>query len=56
VRITKMRGIVEHRPKYDLVATYHPSYLLRLKDEGDYAAKYAQLVGDLRIALPYLQQ
>jgi DNA polymerase len=34
VRITKTRG-VERRPNYDLVATYHPSYLLRLKDEGD---------------------
>ena len=56
VRITKMRGIVEHRPKFDLVATYHPSYLLRLKDKSDYAATYAQFVGDLRLALPYLEQ
>jgi len=27
-----------------------------LKDKSDYAATYAQFVGDLRLALPYLEQ
>jgi uracil-DNA glycosylase family protein len=57
VRITQIRGIVQRRSALpDTVATFHPSYLLRLKDESEYATTYGRFVGDLRIALPYLRQ
>ena len=56
-RITQIRGSVQRRAALpDIVATFHPSYLLRLKDESEYATTYGQFVGDLRIALPYLRQ
>ena len=54
-RITVSRGEVQHREGLpDVLPTFHPSFLLRLKDrpEGDEA--YAQFVADLEIAKSYL--
>ena len=51
-RVTKQRGIVlesEFAPK--VVATVHPSSLLRQPDEESRAREYALFVDDLRIAL-----
>jgi uracil-DNA glycosylase len=57
VRVTQIRGMVQRRPGLpDVVATFHPSYLLRLKGEGEYATAYAHFLDDLRIAVPYLLQ
>jgi DNA polymerase len=55
-RITQSRGQVQRREGLpDVLATYHPSFLLRIKDrpEGDEA--YGDFVGDLRAAARYLQ-
>jgi uracil-DNA glycosylase len=55
-RITKSRGEVQSRERLpDVIATYHPSFLLRIKDrpEGDEA--HAQFVEDLRAAARYMQ-
>ena len=50
-RITKSRGQVLHREGLpDVLATFHPSYLLRLKDRPGGEEAYAQFVGDLRTA------
>jgi uracil-DNA glycosylase len=54
-RITQSRGQVQAREGLpDVIATYHPSFLLRLKNrpEGDEA--YGQFVDDLRTAAQYL--
>lgn len=55
-RITQSRGEVQSREGLpDVIATYHPSFLLRVKDrpEGDQA--YDDFVNDLRIAARYMQ-
>jgi uracil-DNA glycosylase len=55
-RITQSRGEVQRREGLpDVIATYHPSFLLRIKGrpEGDEA--YGQFVDDLRAASRYLQ-
>ncbi|HET7404028.1 MAG TPA: UdgX family uracil-DNA binding protein [Usitatibacter sp.] len=55
-RITQGRGEVQRREGLpDVIATYHPSFLLRIKTrpEGDEA--YGQFVDDLRAASRYLQ-
>jgi uracil-DNA glycosylase family protein len=50
-RITKSRGRLLHREGLpDLLATFHPSYVLRLKDRPGGDEAYAQLVADLRVA------
>jgi uracil-DNA glycosylase len=51
VTIGKMRGM-EHRLADSTPAfvTIHPSYLLRIQDEGDKAREYRQFVADLRNA------
>jgi DNA polymerase len=50
-RITKSRGQVMQREGLpDLLATFHPSYLLRLKDRPGGEEAYAQFVADLRVA------
>ena len=50
-RITKSRGQLTRREGLpDLLATYHPSYLLRLKDRPGGDEAYAQFVADLRVA------
>lgn len=50
-RITRSRGELQRREGLpDVIATYHPSFLLRIRDrpEGDQA--YAEFVEDLRAA------
>jgi DNA polymerase len=50
-RITRERGrILEREGLPEILATYHPSYLLRLKDRPGGDEAYAQFVGDLRKA------
>ena len=55
-RITQSRGQVQQREGLpDVIATYHPSFLLRIKDrpEGDQA--YGEFVDDIRAASRYVQ-
>jgi uracil-DNA glycosylase len=54
-RITQSRGQVQAREGLpDVIATYHPSFLLRLKDRPEGEQAYRQFVDDLRIAAQYL--
>ncbi|HEX6633394.1 MAG TPA: UdgX family uracil-DNA binding protein [Usitatibacter sp.] len=54
-RITQERGQVQRREGLpDLVPTFHPSYLLRLKDRPGEEEAHAQFVADLRLAARYL--
>jgi len=54
-RITRQRGKVQRREGLpDLVPTFHPSYLLRLKDRPGEEEAHRQFVADLRIAARYL--
>ena len=54
-RITRQRGNVQRREGLpDVVATFHPSYLLRLKDRPGEEEAQRQFVADLRIAARYL--
>lgn len=47
--IGKIRGkIVEMPDGGKMVATIHPSYILRIEDEGDKRAQYRQFVRDLK--------
>ena len=56
-RITQQRGQVQKREGLpDVLATYHPSYLLRLKGRPGEEEAYAQFVDDLKIAARYLVQ
>src|SRR5436305_319583 len=55
-RITQSRGQVQSREGLpDVIATFHPSYLLRLKGRPGEDEAYAQFVSDLRLASRYLQ-
>jgi DNA polymerase len=55
-RITQSRGQVQHREGLpDVLATYHPSFLLRTLDRPEGEEIYAQFVADLRLAARYLQ-
>ena len=54
-RITQQRGQVQVREGLPAVlATYHPSFLLRVKDRPEGADVHAQFVDDLRMAAQYL--
>ena len=54
-RITQQRGQVQVREGLPAVlATYHPSFLLRVKDRPEGADIHAQFVDDLRMAAQYL--
>jgi DNA polymerase len=56
-RITRERGQVQRRDGLpDVLATYHPSYLLRVKDRPEGAEIRRQFVGDLRRAAAYAVQ
>jgi DNA polymerase len=56
-RITRERGRVQRRDgQPDVLATYHPSYLLRVKDRPEGAEIQRQFVGDLRRAAAYAVQ
>ena len=39
-----------------LVATIHPSYLLRIRDDDDKAAEYGRFVNDLRLCAELLEK
>jgi DNA polymerase len=55
-RITQSRGQVQQRDGLpDVIATYHPSFLLRIKDKPEGDEVYAQFVADLRAASRYMQ-
>ena len=55
-RITQGRGQVQSREGLpDVVPTFHPSYLLRLKDRPGEEEAYRSFVSDLRIAARYVQ-
>ena len=55
-RITQSRGQVQQREGLpDVLATYHPSFLLRTIDRPEGEKIYRQFVADLRIAGRYLQ-
>ena len=56
-RITQGRGQVQRREGLpDVIATYHPSFLLRIKDRPEWRETYGQFVDDLRTAAQYLLQ
>ena len=56
-RITQQRGEVQSREGLpDVVPTFHPSYLLRLKGRPGEEEAYTQFVEDLRTAARYLQE
>jgi DNA polymerase len=53
-RITQGRGQVQQREGLpDVLATYHPSFLLRVKDRPEGEEIYRQFVADLEIARAY---
>ena len=39
-----------------LVATVHPSYILRIEDEADKRAQYRQFVADLKLCAKMLMK
>ena len=56
-RITQDRGKVQRREGLpDVLATYHPSFLLRVKDRPEGEEIHRRFVDDLRIAAGYLVQ
>ena len=56
-RITQGRGQVQRRVGLpDVIATYHPSFLLRIKDRPEWQETYGQFVDDLKTAAQYLLQ
>jgi DNA polymerase len=56
-RITLQRGQIQSREGLpDVLATYHPSFLLRVKDRPEGEAIHGQFVDDLRTAAQYLVQ
>ena len=56
-RITQQRGQVQSREGLpDVLATYHPSFLLRVKDRPEGDEIHGQFVDDLRTAAQYLVQ
>jgi len=53
--INKIRGRVLPLPGGgQMVATIHPSYILRIEDEGDKRTQYRQLVADLKLCAKIL--
>ena len=54
-RITRQRGVVlQHEPYGKVMATYHPSALLRMPDPDARERAYAEFVTDLRLLRKYL--
>jgi uracil-DNA glycosylase family protein len=50
IAINKVRGRVLPLPDGGrMLATIHPSYILRIEDEADKKAQYRQFVGDLKV-------
>ena len=55
-KITQSRGVVQQREGLpDVIATFHPSYLLRLKGRPGEEEAWKQFVHDLRTAARYVQ-
>ena len=55
-RITLERGRLQRRESLpDILATYHPSFLLRLKDRPEGEEAYRTFVADLRTAARHVQ-
>jgi uracil-DNA glycosylase len=55
--IAKLRGHPVPLPDgTPLVATIHPSYLLRIQDDDDKAAEYGRFVSDLRLCAQLLEK
>jgi DNA polymerase len=55
--VAKLRGqAVPLSDGTPLVATIHPSYLLRIRDDDDKAAEYARFVNDLRLCAKLLEK
>ena len=55
-RITQGRGLLQRREGLvDVIATYHPSYLLRLKGRPGEDEAWAQFVADLKTAQKYVK-
>jgi uracil-DNA glycosylase len=55
--IAKLRGRATPLPDgTPLVATIHPSYLLRIRDDDDKAAEYGRFVQDLRLCAELLEK
>jgi uracil-DNA glycosylase len=56
-RITQSRGQLQRREGLvDVIATYHPSYLLRLKGRAGEEEAWEQFVADLKTAQKYVQE
>ena len=56
-RITQSRGELQVREALpDVIATYHPSFLLRIKDRPEWQETYGQFVDDLRTAAQFVVQ
>ena len=56
-RITQSRGELQVREALpDVIATYHPSFLLRIKDRPEWQETYGQFVDDLRTAAQFAVQ
>jgi uracil-DNA glycosylase family protein len=55
-RITQERGRLQRREGLpDILATFHPSYLLRMKDRPEGEEAYRTFVGDLKTAWRHVQ-
>jgi uracil-DNA glycosylase len=55
--IVKLRGrAVPLADGTPLIATIHPSYLLRIRDDNDKAAEYSRFVNDLRLCARLLEK
>src|SRR5215831_4540730 len=55
-RITRERGRIQRREGLpDILATFHPSYVLRLKDRPGGDEAYAQFVADLKAARQHMK-
>ena len=55
--IVKLRGrVVPMADGTPLIATIHPSYLLRIRDDKDRAEEYSRFVNDLRLCAKLLEQ
>ena len=52
--INKSRGRLFDLGSCQALITIHPSYLLRIQEEGDALAEYARFISDLKLLLPFL--
>jgi len=54
--VGKVRGRLMPVPEGQMLATIHPSYILRIQDEADKRAQYKQFVADLRVCAKALKK